>query len=1170
MREKLFRKGWKFLKTSLNVELEEVMDRVGEFEGVSLPHDWLIYDTLNLYENSIGWYRRELTKQELKEDLNYQDGERVFLRFDGVYMDSTLYVNGVEAFKWKYGYSAFHVDISSYLTDGVNELLLRVVHQSPNSRWYTGAGIYRDVFLRVADKQACLAYDGVYVHVEEEKGTENFTVMLQGEVLSKEKPQAKLVFSLTDPEGGEVFRVDVDPWKEVEPGCFIGKTMMWVEMPVRWEVEDPKLYHLDVELIDSQGCVIDTDALEIGFKSMEFDPNKGFLLNGRVLKVHGVCEHHDFGCLGGVFYEDALRRKFRILKEMGVNAIRSSHNMPAKRLMEVADEMGMLIVSEAFDMWESKKTDFDYARFFKEWHEKDVASWVRRDRNHASLMLWSIGNEIYDTHASERGQEVTRRLIELVRMHDKHENAPVTIGSNFMPWENAQKCADIVKVAGYNYGEKCYDEHHEKYPDWVIYGSETSSIVQSRGVYHFPYKQSLLADEDEQCSALGNSTTSWGAKSVEKCIADDRDRRFAFGQFLWTGFDYIGEPTPYHTKNSYFGQIDTAGFPKDAYYIYRTEWGNPNKPMIHVFPYWDFNEGQLVDVRICSNGHSVELLVNGVSQGKKELNHQQGTDFTAHFQVPYEEGNICAIAYDKEGREIARQMRRSFKEAESIVLKADQRVLARDGRSLSFVEIGVLDEQGNPVENAMNYVKVDTQGPIQLLGLDNGDSTDFEPYKTNVRKLFNGKLLAVVTACETEGCEDRLKTQKAVLTVTGKGLKPAAIEYEVVAKTLEEFGSIDNEEWMPGGESKIGYKELPDTQPVRKIQLSSDKGQLLNPQIPEIIVTAQVLPLDATDKEVSFKAVNAAGIELDFVTLEAVDGLPNAVKVKAFGDGEFRIRAVSKSGTLKPKILSQLEFLAEGFGQAYLNPYGFVSAGLNAAIYGEITNGNEQGIATARGLESGVRFDDVDFGPIGADVITLPIFALSGAPYAFQIWEGAPKEANSTLLLDGIYQKPSQWNVYQAETYVLNRRLKGITSLSFVFHDKVHLKGFSFQKKEKAYEPLAAAQCDKVYGDTFRVEEGRVYDIGNNVTLVFEDMDFGKVGAGHLTIKGRSNLPMNTIHIHFIDKDGQDKVQVVEFQKSEEFAEQTFALKKVCGKHRVEFVFLPGSEFHFDSLKFGE
>lgn len=1166
MRQKLFLKGWEFLKTSLEVEIEELSTLGGQFKEVSLPHDWLIFDTYNLYENSIGWYRRCLPLVELVSDFGYVEGERVYLRFDGVYMDCTLYVNGQEACVWKYGYSAFHVDITEYLQQ-TNELLLKVVHQSPNSRWYTGAGIYRDVFLRVAPKEAHLAYDGTYVHLQEEKDTENFTVVLQTEVLCKEKPQCKLIYTMMDPEGEEVFRVSVDPWKEKEAGCYVGQTMMWVEKPVRWDIEDPSLYSLQVELVDLQEHRIDEDSMKIGFKTMEFHPDKGFLLNDRVVKVHGVCEHHDFGALGGVFYEDALRRKFRILKEMGVNAIRSSHNMPAKRFMEIADEVGMLVVSEAFDMWESKKTDYDYARFFKQWYVKDVASWVRRDRNHASLMMWSIGNEIYDTHASEHGQEITRALIEQVRLHDKLENAPITIGSNFMPWENAQKCADIVKLAGYNYGEKCYDEHHAKYPDWVIYGSETSSIVQSRGVYHFPYKQSLLADEDEQCSALGNSTTSWGAKSVEKCIADDRDRDFAFGQFLWTGFDYIGEPTPYHTKNSYFGQVDTAGFPKDAYYIYQAEWGDLRKPMVHVFPYWDFNEGQLVDVRICSNGQSVELLVNGESQGKKQLNHSKGTDFTAHFQVPYKAGEICAIAYDKEGKEIARESRHSFGEAVAIEARADQQILKAGTRQLSFVTIFVVDEQGYPVENAMNYVKVDTQGPIRLLGLDNGDSTDFEAYKSNVRKLFNGKLLAVVGVCDeldspSNGPEGSGNGRflSGTITVSGKGLRPATIEYQIVPNESQETWQYKE----PG----FVQKELPDLQPVRKILLSSDKGQLLCPECPQLLVTAKVLPQYATDKEVTFKVVNDAGIELDFVTLERVEGNPNQVKVKAQGDGEFKVRAVSKSGTEKTKILSQLEFSAKGFGQAYLNPYGFITGGLYESTYGEISNGNEQGFATARGQESGVKFVDIDFGQIGSDVITLPIFALSSAPYAFQIWEGEPNSGSENLLLDGVYEKPSKWNVYQEETYTLYRRVKGITSLSFLFHDKVHMKGFSFQKYEKAFELLPAASCDKVYGDTFKLEGERVYNIGNNVTLVFEDMDFGQQGTTALTIKGRSNLPMNTIHIHFLDEEGNDKVQVVEFTQEKEFAEQTFALEKMIGRYRVEFVFLPGSKFDFESLRF--
>lgn len=319
--------------------------------------------------------------------------------------------------------------------------------------------------------------------------------------------------------------------------------------------------------------------------------------------------------------------------------------------MELADEMGLLIVSEAFDMWERSKTPYDYARFYLQWWKRDVASWVRRDRNRPSLLMWSIGNEIYDTHADSRGQELTRELQAEVLIHDPRRNAFVTIGSNYMPWENAQKCADIVKVAGYNYAEKYYEQHHREHPDWIIYGSETCSTVQSRGVYHFPLAQSVLADDDQQCSSLGNSSTSWGAKSTEVCITEDRDAAFSLGQFLWTGFDYIGEPTPYHTKNSYFGQLDTAGFPKDSYYIYQAEWTDyRTHPMVHIFPYWDFSQGQLIDVRVCSNAPRIELFMNEIPQGIVEIDHVHGHKLLGEWQLPYAEGVLRAVAYDEQGR----------------------------------------------------------------------------------------------------------------------------------------------------------------------------------------------------------------------------------------------------------------------------------------------------------------------------------------------------------------------------------------------------------------------------------------------------------------------------------------------------------------------------------------
>ena len=1162
MKEKLFCDNWFFLKTSPNTELTEAMEE--NFLPVCLPHDWLIYQTENLYENSIGWYRRMLDYKELEEDtLHYKAGERVYLNFDGVYMDSTLYINKVAVMEWKYGYSAFSADITDYLKEGNNEILVKVVHMAPNSRWYSGAGIYRDVFIRVLPKTAFVP-DGNYISTKlcGEDFLLEVETALQGEKLSNTKVLYELyqgddcIESFSEQETSLKTRLPGEHGQELATG----KVM--VKKPALWSPRTPNLYRLKSILLSLNGERLDEDITVVGFRSMEFCPDQGFFLNGEYLKIHGVCEHHDFGCLGAAFNKAALIRKFKILKDMGVNAIRTAHNMPAKEFMNTADEMGMLVVSEAFDMWERNKTTYDYARFFKEWAKKDVESWVRRDRNHPSLMLWCIGNEIYDTHADAYGQEITKRLVSYVREHDSKENALITLGSNYMPWENAQKCADIVKIAGYNYSEKYYEEHHKQHPDWIIYGSETASVVQSRGVYHFPYKQSVLADEDEQCSALGNSTTSWGARSVEKCIGDDRDATFTMGQFLWTGFDYIGEPTPYHTKNSYFGQVDTAGFPKDAYYIYQAEWTDVKEaPMVHLFPYWDFNEGQLIDVRACSNAAAIELFAydgsNGrkVSHGRKVLNHEKGTDFTAHWQVPYAPGTIEALAYDKEGNILARKERHSFSDGRTITAKPDKLILQADGRDLCFIEIGVEDENGYPVENAMNYVLVNVDGAAVLAGLDNGDSTDYDSYKGKVRKLFNGKLLAVIQAGKTAG--------KAEVQITGKGLRPAIITLNVEETTPERGIGIQ-------APIESAEEDSADTlygiQPVRMIKLKSLMGCHLTADKSESNVEAEVYPEDATNQEVIFKAVNDAGIEISYAAVTPVPGEKRKALVKALGDGEFRIRCMSIGSHVK--IISQLEFSAVGLGVAYLNPYEFVSGGLYTKAIGSITNGNEKGFATARGEESGVIFTDIDFGEIGSDEITLPIFSLSDAPYYFSIWEGGPGEKENGLLAETVYQKDSIWNVYQEEIYKLNRRIKGITSLSFVFHDKVHLKGFIFKKYEKAFEQLTAASCNQIYGDSFLIEKEAVTGIGNNVTLEFDDMDFGNRDIRGIRICSKSQLPANTIHIRFMKEDESEINHIVEVPGTSEYTEQIFSLQPVSGKCKVRFVFLPGSSFDYAYFRF--
>ncbi len=1205
IKKRLWNNEWMFCEKPLGTPEKEVWKENADWRAVDLPHDWLIYDAEDLYRDGEGWYRKSFSYTKTEE--------RVSLRFDGVYMNCTVYVNEMRVYDWKYGYSAFEFDITDTLREGENTVYVQVRHQSPNSRWYSGAGIYRNVWF-VTRSQVHLASDGVYVHTLEHNGDYVVTVTTEaecgagtnlGEVSVSDTAGAcreSLLGALAadgDVDGVRVRHTVLSPEGTVVAGseggslagAFATDTQeFFVKRPACWDIENPVLYTLVTELVKDE-TVVDETRQSIGFRKILFTTEQGVFLNGRHVKLNGVCEHHDLGCLGAAFNKSALRRKFEKLKEMGVNAIRTSHNMPAKEFMELADEMGFLVVAEAFDMWERSKTPYDYARFFKEWYGVDVASWVRRDRNHPSLLMWSIGNEIYDTHADEHGLEIAKYLTETVRVHDPRENAPVTIGSNYMPWENAQKCADYVKYAGYNYGEMCYEKHHKEHPDWYIYGSETGSTVQSRGIYRFPLAQSVLCDDDEQCSSLGNATTSWGAKSTEQCIYADRDAKFSMGQFLWTGFDYIGEPTPYHTKNSYFGQIDTAGFFKDQAYMYQAEWTDYKKaPMVHIFPYWDFSLGQTADVRICSNAPRVELFVNGESQGDYVIDHKNGKQLLGHWQVPYVPGEITAVAYDENGVEIARDTEHSFGDPARIVLKPESTVMKADGRDLIFVEIGMEDADGHPVKNATNRVHISAEGAGRLVGLDNGDSTDFDHYKATSRRLFSGKLLAVIAAKKEPG--------EIVVKATSVGLPEATVMLQAEAcEVLEGMSSTEDnvavearwlrkrEEQERSGDAIVSEtveqwkKRMEEEVPVRRIDIVTEGSNCLDAEHKEILLTAKIYPENATYHDILWRVTNNGGVDSNIAKLTDTEtGISSASKqeglafgkkvlLTALGDGEVRVRCNTKNGREKIRLISDMDFKIDGIGEAFLNPYELISGSLYARYDGVVTNGNERGVATARDGRTTVTFDNVDFGAFGSDEITLPIFELGSQPVAIEIWEGAPKEAGSELIDTIIYHVPSIWNTYQERTYKLSKRLKGVTSISFVTENKIHLKGFVFAKKEKAFETLSVKENTSIYGDTFTVEEDAITGIGNNVTVVFEEMDFGEKGVSKITICGKSRLAVNTIHIRFNGENG-GRNEVAEFAGAEEYTERTFTFEKVTGKATVNFVFLPGCEFDFKYFKF--
>lgn len=1187
--KRLFNGGWIFWCGEPDSDVAQARKHLTEFQKVELPHDWLIADAKNLYRDGCGYYRKSFSMQP-KENKRYS------LIFEGVYMDTTIWVNGQQAGEWKYGYSTFEIDLTPFVKAGENEILVSVNFRSPNSRWYSGAGIYRDVWFKETSK-TYIRENGVYVHTEacEEKDGEEPDFLLYADteivgdawdevrhtlyVKREVEPEIELPFELL--LGDEVeLAVETYAGSEKENFCVSeiaashsinnNASIYRVKSPKLWDVEHPQLYILKTELC-RDGEVLQEEYSQIGFRSIAFDPEQGFLLNGRKVKLNGVCEHHDLGALGAAFHRTAMARKLRILKEMGVNALRGTHNMTAPAVVELADQMGILMISEAFDMWERSKTPYDYARFFKEWSERDVESWVMRDRNHPSIIMFSIGNEIYDTHVDAHGREITVRLRDLVKQYDYRGNAGITIGSNYMPWENAQHCAEEVKLAGYNYGEKYYEEHHKAHPDWVIYGSETSSIVQSRGIYHFPLRASILTEDDEQCSSLGNSPTSWGAKSMERCVCEDRDMDFSMGQFLWTGFDYIGEPTPYHTKNSYFGQVDTAGFPKDAYYVWQSAWTDYRKaPMIHIFPYWDFNEGQSIDVRVCSNAPFVELFCNGKSCGRQRLTHEKGSGhhIIADYALPYEKGVLYAVAYDEAGKVTARETKASFGNSAEIVLQASRRAAVANGRDLFFVEIGTRDEKGNPVENAVDRVTVQVEGAGHLVGLDNGDSTDEDSYKGNSRRLFSGKLLAIIETGTTPGA--------VRIRVSGKGLKSAELVCESVeidqmlpfmkgeeAQRIyrEVFKDPFAENYDPGQtELTEDYEEVP----VRKITLHSPMGQKLSKEQPHLTVEAEIEPKEATDRQLLFRVVDEHGVDSNLVKL-LVQG--HSAQLQAMGDGSFYLRCMSRSGTDGIRVISQLEFTVEGMGQAYRNPYELISGSLYTSYQGEVSNGNERGVATARDGETVVTFGNIDFGPVGSDEITMPIFALTSEEYPIRIYEGVPGEEGCQLLADVVYQKPSIWNTYQEETYSLAKRITGINTISIAVHQKIHLKGFVFKKLQKAWLSLNAAEADSVYGDTFTKEERAITGIGNNVTITYTEMDFGEEGTAGVRICGRAAKSSNSLHIRF--SQGEEEIkQLVEFPMCGEYTEKACSLTPVKGKWDVSFVFLPGSCFDLQSVQF--
>ena len=1205
----LFNDGWTFAELALD---ENTMFKTGDdgaskvpvlftpdqflkeaddqtYRPVKVPHDWQIYHVQDLYKNSVGFYKKSF-------DIAEFSGRYIALAFEGVYMNSAVWVNGKKAGEWKYGYSAFEFDISSLVKAGQNEVLVIAVYQNCNTRWYSGAGIFRDVKLINCPAQH-LVSDGVYfsaVPCDESRLDGEWKIKISSEI---SVPRHAELVSASNTEIPNQVRNDIimhtlttsDGQVFAE---FSGDGEFTVMAPALWDISSPNYYILTTRLLAADGTVLDEISQHCGFKLAKFTADQGFFLNGRHIKIYGACQHHDQGALGAAFNVAALRRQFTKLKEMGVNAVRCSHNPPPQAWLDLCDEMGLLVDDEIFDMWEKPKTQFDYGNYFNDWCERDLANWVRRDRNHPSIIMWSVGNEIYDTHIGN-GLAITKRLYAAVEKHDPHKNAQITIASNYMMTDGAQKCAENIDVVGYNYLERLYDEHHKKYPTWKIYGSETGSTVQSRGIYHFPDSLQLVTFSDGQCSTLGNCTTPWGCKNTQTVIANDRDCPFSAGQFIWTGWDYIGEPTPYHTKSSFFGQIDTAGFPKDTYFLYKSEWAGKNAtPFVHLLPYWDWNEGQLIDVKAYTNADSIELFFNERSLGKQEINHKNGKTPFGQWQLEYHRGEIKAVAYDANGNVIAEDVKRSFGDPSRIILAPEidynngllrsarndvgdaRHCEERSDEAIHFIQVMTADSTGTLVENARNYITINVAGDAELLGMDNGDSTDYEEYKpegsrSHTRKLFANRLIAIVRS--------KKKSSSFVVTAASAGLPNVSIKYNGTAPEGQEKWS----EVAP----YLAIRPEKDFVPTRKIELIAEGSTKLDATNREIQVTAKVLPENASIKEINWNPVFKECISSDNIT---VSGTTDTRTITAAGDGECILRCTAQNGTKYDEVISDLPFTVSGIGSCRLNPYQLIEA---CRFTGwDQTSGKEKpemslesGISNRKCGPTWVSFDKVDFGVDGADTIHLPIFSFA-TELEIKIWDGeGTGEANgcekaSENLGTFTYRHESIYNTYSENVFTLKHRLFGVHTITISFETDLYLHGFYFEKTPKAYAKLRALDANLIAGDTFTRTADAVEGIGNNVNLDFSDMDFSAGADGtadgvpgkatSITICGKSNTENNTINIKFFAEDGSSTTQVIEFAHTNGYEEKTFQLQPVTGRKKISFVFLPGSNFDFKWFKF--
>ena len=776
-----FDQNWTFnlgdVPTAKNLDFND-----SGWRKLNLPHDWSIEGQFSkdnpakpeggALPGGTGWYRKTFTLPKTSK------GKIISIDFDGVYQKSQVWINGHLLGFRPNGYISFRYNLTPYLFYGNKKNVIAVKADNsvqPNSRWYSGSGIYRNVWL-VTNPKLAVDHWGTFVttpkvsaqsaSIQVKTNIRNFSGKLQNATLTSVLYDAAGKIVLIKTTTGISIK---DTVKEVSQNFVLNN-------PNLWSVEKPYLYKLVSKVTDDHS-VSDTYETNVGIRYFNFDADKGFSLNGKPMKILGVCDHHDLGSLGAAINTRALERQLEILKGMGVNGIRTSHNPPAPELLDLCDKMGFLVMDEAFDVWRKQKVKYDYHLYFDDWHKQDLQDQVLRDRNHPSVIMWSIGNEIPEqTDSSATGIALDLAAI----IHRLDTTRPITNANNDPGKNNMIIQSGAVDLIGYNYHHNDLAGFHDRYPGKKFIGTETTSALETRGFYAMPsdsirrwpeYENPKNGkgkmDPEYRVSAYDNVSTPWGSTHEEtwKVI---KKYNFLSGLFIWTGFDYLGEPTPYSwpARSSYFGIIDLAGFPKDVYYMYQSEW--TNKTVLHIFPHWNWEAGKTVDIWAYYNhADEVELFLNGKSLGTKKKN---GDDLHVMWRIKFEPGTLKAVSR-KDGKVVLTSEIKTVGKPAKIELSADRSTIKADGKDLSFITVKILDAAGNMVPDAENLINFKVDGEAIIAGVDNGDPVSHDSFKVNYRKAFHGLALAIVQAKEKAG--------RVSFVASAEGLEPATIVLQV-------------------------------------------------------------------------------------------------------------------------------------------------------------------------------------------------------------------------------------------------------------------------------------------------------------------------------------------------------------------------------------------------------